>query len=234
MTIVLSILRIYENSHTKNTRVSELLSALERANEMDQKLLRTPGAGSAHDLAPKLLDAGRMDLAMPHIAPSEGILTRNTSVRSTMTEATAVGNPYRSLNTQASQSIPRRPVLPPRPVSMAMAGPSTNAGLGLGLVSPMSGSDDESADAALVSDGMHHQQQRDQAQRMPMLPEEDQMMDIALVSDGMRSSEPMLPPYEPRRGGLMAGHGTESNDMRLSDYVKGETRAQTMKDRGGY
>lgn len=58
--------------------------------------------------------------------------------------------------------------------------------------------------------------------------------DDALVSDGMRPSEPMLPPYQPgnRR---MSGHGAdEDNEMRLSGYVKGQTRAQEMKDSGRY
>jgi len=66
-----------------------------------------------------------------------------------------------------------------------------------------------------------------------MLLEEEQTAESALVSDGMRP-EPMLPPYEPPQGRHMAGHGGESNDMRLSEYVKGGTRAQDMKDDGGY
>jgi len=67
---------------------------------------------------------------------------------------------------------------------------------------------------------------------MPMLLEEESA-DSALVSDGMRPSEPMLPPYEPGSS-RMTGHGVESNDMRLSEYVKGETQAQDMKDSGRY
>lgn len=67
---------------------------------------------------------------------------------------------------------------------------------------------------------------------MPMLLEEDQAADSALVSDGMRP-EPTLPPYEPGSS-QMLGHGTESNDMRLSEYVKGQDRAQDMKDSGRY
>jgi hypothetical protein len=47
----------------------------------------------------------------------------------------------------------------------------------------------------------------------------------------------MLPQYMsvPLSGPGMAGHGgEESNEMRLSGYVKGETRAQDMKDSGQY
>ncbi|OTA95602.1 hypothetical protein M434DRAFT_196366 [Hypoxylon sp. CO27-5] len=63
------------------------------------------------------------------------------------------------------------------------------------------------AEAAMVTDGYRHR-----------------------VQPGMSS----LPPYTPgqSRGQFMDGHGDESNEMRLSDYVKGETRAQRMKDSG--
>ncbi|KAI1480925.1 hypothetical protein F4774DRAFT_64782 [Daldinia eschscholtzii] len=60
----------------------------------------------------------------------------------------------------------------------------------------------------------------------------------AMVTDGYRyraqPGMPSLPAYSSSqtRGQFMDGHGNESNDMRLSDYVKGETRAQNMKDSG--
>ncbi|KAI1410386.1 hypothetical protein F5Y13DRAFT_167676 [Hypoxylon sp. FL1857] len=62
--------------------------------------------------------------------------------------------------------------------------------------------------------------------------------EAAMVTDGYRHpAQPgmlSLPPYMPgqSRGQFMEGHGDESNEMRLSDYVKGETRAQRMKDSG--
>ncbi|KAI2463867.1 hypothetical protein F4781DRAFT_414992 [Annulohypoxylon bovei var. microspora] len=66
---------------------------------------------------------------------------------------------------------------------------------------------DHSAEAAMVTDGYGHR-----------------------LQPGIQS----LPPYSPgqSRGQFMDGHGNESNDMRLSEYVKGETRAQHMKDSG--
>ncbi|KAI8958124.1 hypothetical protein F5Y11DRAFT_53656 [Daldinia sp. FL1419] len=60
----------------------------------------------------------------------------------------------------------------------------------------------------------------------------------AMVTDGYRDRTqpdmPALPAYYPShsRGQFMDGHGDESNEMRLSEYVKGETRAQNMKDSG--
>lgn len=74
---------------------------------------------------------------------------------------------------------------------------------------------------------------------MPMLSEEgsgsgqQSAADDALVSDGMRPEEPALPAYHPGNN-RMVGHAGESNEMRLSEYVKGETRAQGMKDSGNY
>lgn len=60
---------------------------------------------------------------------------------------------------------------------------------------------------------------------------------LAMVSDGSRysghhaaSDVNQLPPYSPGNQRTMSGHGDESNEIRLSEYVKGETRAQHMKD----
>lgn len=62
--------------------------------------------------------------------------------------------------------------------------------------------------------------------------------EAAMVTDGYRHSSvsgfTSLPPYTPGPSRqFMDGHGNESNEMRLSEYVKGQTRAQTMKDAGG-
>lgn len=66
--------------------------------------------------------------------------------------------------------------------------------------------------------------------------------EAAMITDGYRnprhqslahSSMPAPPPYVPGESSrFMTGHGDESNEMRLSDYVKGQTRAQNMKDSG--
>jgi hypothetical protein len=65
--------------------------------------------------------------------------------------------------------------------------------------------------------------------------EEDEAAEAAMVTDGYRQPMPLgmpaLPPYTPGESSMfMGGHGNESNEMRLSDYVKGQTRAQNMKD----
>ena len=68
---------------------------------------------------------------------------------------------------------------------------------------------------------------------------QDHIAASAMITDGPRFNggyEPgilALPPYSPRSPSRMSGHANESNEMRLSGYVKGETRAQDMKDGGG-
>lgn len=100
----------------------------------------------------------------------------------------------------------------------------------------------------MVADGLQHRAVPPSSSsppppfsRMPMLSEEDDVADAAgaaLVSDGgmrSQSSESALPPYPYRPGSArMPGHADESNEMRLSGYVKGETRAQNMKDSGQF
>lgn len=76
---------------------------------------------------------------------------------------------------------------------------------------------------------------------MPMIidPSTESAAEAAMVTDGYRHPRQdlgrlTLPPYSPgqARGQYMSGHGDESNEMRLSEYVKGERRALDMKDSG--
>lgn len=181
--------------------------------------------------------------------PSEGIITRTASLRSTLTSITSSTMSYRPhIIARRPVAQPAAPPLPQRRLSLTK--PSSPSGPSFVPI-PL---DEDSAEAALVTDGMrpgshsdnsaagyvadgiqHRPQHRRGASAshgMPMLLEEDQTAESALVSDGMRP-EPTLPPYEPGSS-QMPGHGGESNDMRLSEYVKGQDRAQDMKDSGRY
>lgn len=75
----------------------------------------------------------------------------------------------------------------------------------------------------------------------------DVSANLAMVADGSRGYTPgqshahqaagavELPPYSPGNNmRAMHGHGGESNDIRLSEYVKGATAAQDMKDSNGF
>jgi hypothetical protein len=276
------VLRIFEQKYTKNTKVNEMLDSLERAEDISLKVI---------DSSSPVDESPRMSVAPP---PSEGIITRNTSLRSNFTTATSVAgshhtNPYAPspASRRAMPTIPRRPLPPTSPTSNNPnhdQRPAPNEGF---VPVPLD-EDEDAAEAALVSDGMQHRPHRSHQHQnqtphhhshggpshshghghththnhsysrmtLPMLSEEDHphhshphphphaqqtsstidadAADAALVSDGMRPSEPMLPPYHPgnRR---MSGHGEEEdNEMRLSGYVKGQTRAQEMKDSGRY
>jgi hypothetical protein len=242
-TVTATIIRVLElKYYTRTTKVAEVLESMRRAEDINLKLIDSPSLQN---------ESPRLNLPPP---PSEGILTRNTSLRSNFTAATSVAASHP--DAARRPPIPRRPIgqTPPlarRPMPPTSPTSSRSANPGPGFV-PVSLDDDDGAEAALVSDGMRHQPQashqhqqhhqrnpsRDHPQhpapfpRMPMLSEEDQSADHALVSDGMRPGDHTLPPYHPgnRR---MSGHGGD-NEMRLSGYVKGQTRAQDMKDSGRY
>lgn len=69
----------------------------------------------------------------------------------------------------------------------------------------------------------------------------DVSANLAMVADGSRytphhhhQAAAELPPYSPGNMRGMHGHGVESNDIRLSEYVKGATAAQDMKDSNGF
>lgn len=74
----------------------------------------------------------------------------------------------------------------------------------------------------------------------------DVSANLAMVADGSRytpqhqhqqhTDHNQLPPYSPGNNmrATMRGHGGESNDIRLSEYVKGATAAQDMKDSNGF
>lgn len=165
ITIVLSVLRVCEGRYTKNTRVIELLDSLERAREKEQQ-------------SPLLHTGPRF---MP--PPSEGIITRQTSMRSIATTTHAGAAAHGSQPTISRRPVPNR----------TSTGPA---------ISPIN----ESAEAreeydALVADGIRHQplqqqhypsveQQGSATQgQMPVLLEEigrASLSEADMVADGMQ------------------------------------------------
>ncbi|KAK7953745.1 hypothetical protein PG996_014637 [Apiospora saccharicola] len=109
---------------------------------------------------------------------------------------------------QQQQQQPQYSAMPPT----AMRVDPAREGL---LVDEQNGDGDAEAEAAMVTDGYRPQVAHSHSH-----------------SDS-QGSMPALPPYTPGESSrFMVGHGNESNEMRLSDYVKGETRAQREKDGG--
>ncbi|KAK0742531.1 hypothetical protein B0T21DRAFT_361576 [Apiosordaria backusii] len=199
-TIVLNIVRIFELKYIKlgNSGEDEEMN-LKTIKDLEQP---SPISSTARVNVP------------PPAPPSEGIISRTASLRSTTTAST-FRPAYSAIPARANTSaIPRRPVGAggPMPSPYRRPGPDGFSRVSLD-------EDSDNAEAALVSDGLRHQHRQPPSrdypphaqqyphphshhQRMPSLLEEDQMtttsdMDHALVSDGMRPSAPMLPPYEP-------------------------------------
>ncbi|KAK4178681.1 hypothetical protein QBC36DRAFT_324127 [Triangularia setosa] len=200
-TVVLNIIRIFELKYIKIGSSGED----EEVNLKAIKDLEQPSPISS---------TARVNL--PPAPPSEGIISRTASLRSTTTASTSRPT-YSALPTRAHTSaIPRRPVGASEPMSSPPRHPGPDGFNRISL-----DEDSDSAEAALVSDGIGHQHRQPPLRnyppnpphqhhyphphahhRMPSLLEEDQMtttsdVDHALVSDGMRPSAPMLPPYEP-------------------------------------
>ncbi|KAK0672999.1 hypothetical protein QBC41DRAFT_152483 [Cercophora samala] len=203
-TIVLNIVRIFELKYIKIGNSGED----EEVNLKAVKDIEQPSPISS---------TVRVNLAPP-APPSEGIVSRTASLRSTTTTSTSRPT-YSAVPARAhTVAIPRRPV----GAGGAVRSPHRHSGFdSFNRVSL--DEDSDNAEAALVSDGMRHQHQHRESpsrdypphpphqqhyphphnhHRMPSLLEEDQMtttsdMDHALVSDGMRPSAPMLPPYQP-------------------------------------
>ncbi|KAK4654592.1 hypothetical protein QC762_409010 [Podospora pseudocomata] len=201
-TIVLNIVRILELKYIKIGSSGEE----EEVNLKAVKDLEEPSPISS---------AARVNLAPP-APPSEGIVSRTASLRSTTTASTS-RPAYSAVPARAhTAAIPRRPVGAGGAVPSPHRRPQSDAFNRVSL-----DEDSDNAEAALVSDGMRHQHRQPPSRdyvphpphqqqyphphnhhRMPSLLEEDQMtttsdMEHALVSDGMRPSAPMLPPYEP-------------------------------------
>ncbi|KAK3994585.1 hypothetical protein QBC44DRAFT_42006 [Cladorrhinum sp. PSN332] len=236
ITIVISMVRVVEQRLIKSCP-HKFDAGDEEVNLKD--LDATAGVPSSTSLAtttPVTAELSQQNLQQHAPSPpSEGIITRSNSLRSTVTTATTSthsGPSNRPISTgpYRSNTIPRRPVGSAIGQPSRQPRPPTGAGPSFTPI-PL---DEE--DAALVSDGMRHQPQQQQQQqpghyrqhsashtqytqfsRMPMLLEEDQISVAntertdadahhALVSDGMRPSAPMLPPYEPGSG-TMQGYG---------------------------
>lgn len=161
-----------------------------------------------------------------------------TNTRSNTRHTPASRTTYQT--TPSSSSRPARPGLRYAPDSMP--GPSSSSSSSYNRarqpaaepVSPLSPDSPISSTAPLPHD------------RGFILSATDVSANLAMVADGSRytphqhhqqaSEFNQLPPYSPGNNmrATMRGHGGESNDIRLSEYVKGATAAQDMKDSNGF
>ncbi|KAI1387832.1 uncharacterized protein F4822DRAFT_293660 [Hypoxylon trugodes] len=210
LTVTLGVLRIFERRWSQGRKDTRFAS-------IDDIQLHHIQPKSPPPLPPR-----DMENAAP---PTEGVLTPTSRVNPPLqtqgfgsSENVGLHRERPIFATTPSQPFPISPVSPASPMSqVSPISPTTHQhrsfiastgvpGTSMGDVM-MNHSTDPAAEAAMITDGYRHQPQ-----------------------PGMSS----LPPYSPgqSRGQFMDGHGNESNEMRLSEYVKGETRAQNIKDTG--
>ncbi|XXG95751.1 hypothetical protein Hte_002022 [Hypoxylon texense] len=209
LTAALGLLRIFERHWMEKGRVDPLFASTDNVYQLNH-------------MGSKIYSPDPSQSTANALASSEGIMTPTSRTAPTLQTQGVVssGNLHRDRTFQErtrthpapvspvsaaspiSQVSPISPVIHHRGSLMASPG-ALDASVGGLMIMP---SPDPAAEAA-VTDGYRHQQH-----------------------PGMLS----LPPYSPgsSRGQFMEGHGNESNEMRLSEYVKGETRAQNMKDSG--
>lgn len=133
--------------------------------------------------------------------------------------------------TPSSSSRPTRPGL--RYAADSMPGPSSSSASSYRARQPAEPVSPLSPDSPISTAPLPHD-------RGFILSATDVSANLAMVADGSRytphqqADHNQLPPYSPGNMRGMHGHGGESNDIRLSEYVKGATAAQDMKDSNGF
>ncbi|KAI1341218.1 hypothetical protein F5Y15DRAFT_27818 [Xylariaceae sp. FL0016] len=227
LTITLGVLRMCEGHYTKNSRVDLLLATGDHIHHLDRirsKVHRQESLGDSQNQ--DSLARGIMGPPSHHsstVPPRSIDGVAPTPVSPTIAHHTSHGR----LPTTPSPVPPVSPLTPGTPSHSFAPIPAAYDTPTGGLTT---GHEGHPAAEATVADGYRHEPENHRASYAAA---------EAAVADGyqhqMQNGFPSLPPYSPgpSRGFFMEGHGDESNEMRLSDYVKGGTRAQTMKDDGG-
>ncbi|KAI0376480.1 hypothetical protein F5Y04DRAFT_266359 [Hypomontagnella monticulosa] len=209
ITVSLSILRIYERHHI-NSRKDPLFASTDNVYPLSHMRSEIHDSNHTEDL----------ENAMPS---TEGVLTprsrTNPSIQTQGFGSSEDVRRQRAFRQQAqSQPLPVSPVSAASPVSQVSP------------VSPIARQHGSFVSPVVLDTSM-------EGLMINHSPEPDPAAEAA-ITDGYRHhlhpGMSSLPPYTPgqSRGQFMDGHGDESNEMRLSEYVKGETRAQNMKDSG--
>ncbi|KAI3394408.1 hypothetical protein diail_2820 [Diaporthe ilicicola] len=215
--IILSVLRVCELKMIPKEKVDELLREREEMINLEHKIQdQEASAATPTNSTTPVLPQGNRDFgaASTHPNPHHTPTSRSTH------------------DTTASSSV--RPARPQIRYADSMPGPSSSSSYRTPHptepVSPITPVSPVST-AALPHD------------RGFILSATDVSANLAMIADGPRYSPQaaanadhnQLPPYSPGNNrAAMHGHGGESNDIRLSEYVKGATAAQDMKDSNGF
>lgn len=215
ITIILSVVRICELRMYSRDEMQKLLKEREDMIHLEHKLqdqeaLSTPTpAQNTSPVAPQ----GNSNFAAPSSRSNTYHTTPSSSSRPTRpglryTESAAGPSSSSSSSYRARQPTePVSPLSPDSPVATAAAALPHTGGF---ILSPT----DVSANLAMVADGSRY---------------------TPHGHGHGHADNSQLPPYSPGNNmRAMHGHGGESNDIRLSEYVKGATAAQDMKDSNGF
>lgn len=221
VSIILSICRICDTYYTRNSEIQHLLDEREELLKLELKMQEQEFQSQNTTPSPTLDNARPNNSNMP--MPSPQAMHEEEAA----TDPLAVGY----VDNQHSRTI---------------AGPSS------GNFCVPSSSRFEGASLAAIPEASYQSFREpegsastDPTASLPpesafLLSSTEMHANLAMVTDGSRYTpgqavdHSQLPPYSPGNQRTMAGHGHESNDIRLSEYVKGETRAQDMKDSEGF
>lgn len=225
ITIILSVIRVCQLRMHSKDEVEKLLQEREEMINLEHKIHDQEAASTpAQNASP--------------VAPQSNGAFPTTNIRSNTHPCPA----SRTTTYHTTPSSSSRPARPGLRYADSMSGPSSSAAGSSSSsyrtrppaepVSPLSPQGSPlSATAPLPHD------------RGFILSATDVSANLAMVADGPRyapsshhqqADNGQLPPYSPGDARAMRGHGGESNDIRLSEYVKGATAAQDMKDSSGF
>ncbi|KAF3761906.1 hypothetical protein M406DRAFT_353316 [Cryphonectria parasitica EP155] len=256
ITIILSVIRICENNYTRNSEIQYLLDEREEILKLELKV-QEQEFNRSQTRSPAILSPLNM-LPPSNILPPAAPVPKFTSDEEAAIEASILASLGRSPNPSSPSSSSTSSAAVPMP--SPLSSPSSRF-MGAGLPSiPEAAASSSNTEPHIQTSPPDspstpdHQQLPSPSSILPIVEpelldeasEEENAANLAMVSDGSRYSghfaadghnhnnHHQLPPYSPGNERTMDGHGSESNEIRLSEYVKGETRAQDMKDDGSF
>ncbi|KAI1769322.1 hypothetical protein GGR53DRAFT_154196 [Hypoxylon sp. FL1150] len=212
LTAALGALRIFERHWNEKGRLDPLFPSTNNIYELSHMGSKIISPNTSRDVATTSSEG----------IPSEGIITPSSRTAPTLQTQGVIS----SEDLRRERTFQERAQTDAAPVSPVSAASPTSQVSPISPVIPQRRSlmaDPDVLDASMGG--------------LMAMPSPDPGEEAA-ISDGYRPQQypgmPSLPPYSPgsSRSYIMEGHGDESNEMRVSDYIKGESRAQNMKDSG--